>query len=241
MPRHGDRKGPPHPTPPPSPLLYYEGGARCQGFDERPMQPHTLIRQGHMRRPSCIVVAREVGRGGVGPCRRHATGAMVRWALAVAMPQVPWSGGPLPSPCRRYHGPVGPCRRHAGGAMNLPGPCRRHAAGTMVRWALAVAMPQVPWSAGPLPSPCRRCHGPLGPCRRHAGGAMNLPGPFGRHAAGAMVRWALAVAMPQVPWSGGPLRNPVWGTGMPCWSTNYDIYRCSSALDVLSLSGLLRM
>src|SRR5712692_11892293 len=77
---HGDRKGPPNPTPPPSPLRYYEGVARCQGFDERPMQRHTPIRKGDRRRPACIVVAREVGRGGVGPCGRHAGGAMVEWA-----------------------------------------------------------------------------------------------------------------------------------------------------------------
>ncbi len=37
-------------------------------------QPHTLIRKGHMRRPSCIVVAREAGRGRVGPCGRHVAG-----------------------------------------------------------------------------------------------------------------------------------------------------------------------
>ena len=35
---HGDRKGPPHPTPPPSPLRYSEGVAHCQDFDEKPMQ-----------------------------------------------------------------------------------------------------------------------------------------------------------------------------------------------------------
>ncbi len=44
--QHGDRKGPPNPTPPPSPLLYYEGVSRCRVFDERPMQCHTLIHIG---------------------------------------------------------------------------------------------------------------------------------------------------------------------------------------------------
>src|SRR6266851_8731562 len=57
---HGDCKGPPGRTLPPSPLLYYEGVARCQVFDERPigqvMQRHTPIRKGDKSRSSCIVV-----------------------------------------------------------------------------------------------------------------------------------------------------------------------------------------
>src|SRR5579864_7393793 len=61
--RHSDRKGSPGPTPPPSPLLYYEGAARCQVFDKGPIKATPILRKGDGRRSSCIVVAREVGCG----------------------------------------------------------------------------------------------------------------------------------------------------------------------------------
>ncbi len=82
---------------PPSPLLYYEGVARCQVFDERPigqvMQRHIPIRKGDKSRSSCIVVARVAEWGRVGPCGRHED-------LAIAM-----------NPRQRH---TGACDRHAG-------------------------------------------------------------------------------------------------------------------------------